>query len=235
TLPVRRWEVNTAMGITIVVGLGIMIAVPVAAAALGLPGLGWTGGLGILLVAGGIVGIFLGPTRPRKLRFAYAVVSIASLTAVFAGAAQIAADHQNAAPMLAEIRARCRETPALIGFRYLQESVVFYAGEPVRYVDRYDVLAETLDTETSEVVMTYEDQLPGLREEFGGRLIELTRYNNFLKSKEVVVLIDRNDLSRFAPAKKQAVETALARRPTVAPDFASVTAEANGDSTAPGT
>ncbi|RMG05046.1 MAG: glycosyltransferase family 39 protein, partial [Planctomycetota bacterium] len=45
TLPVRRWEVNTAMGITIVVGLGIMIAVPVAAAALGLPGLGWTGGL----------------------------------------------------------------------------------------------------------------------------------------------------------------------------------------------
>lgn len=193
------WLMKTAMAITIAVGVGVMVAMPIVAS-IWAPGVGWLGSTGLILIIGGAAGWCLLPHRRRQLVPVFAAMSVAAMTAVFALATNVVDRYQNARPMLAEIRSRCLTEPDLAGFRYLQESVVFYAGEPIAYCEDPATLEAFLAEADCPVVLTRGEQLPELRKQFGPRLVEIARYRYFPHDTEVVVLTPRDALASFRPA-----------------------------------
>ena len=155
---VARWALRNAWISMILVGVGIMIAVPFVTAVF-LPGEWWIGSVGLILVLGGV---FCWRAtlhnQHRRAAVALAVTSALFLTAVFGFAAIRVDRFQNARPMIAAIRAdeakkgselfswkpgsKNSSDPFLSApfspiatYRFFRESTVFYARHQVTVCD----------------------------------------------------------------------------------------------------
>jgi hypothetical protein len=88
----------------------------------------------------------------------------------------------------------------MVAYRFMRQSVVFYAAEPIpRYRD-LDRLAERLDRAPQAVILTTDQHETNLHERFPGQLEVLTRRDRFLRPGEVVVLARRADSDAFRTA-----------------------------------
>ncbi len=136
--PVPAWGPRNAWISTILAGVGIMIAVPIVAF-YRLPGEGWLGLLGLVLVLGG--GWCWWETahgRRQRAAAAFALTAVVFLTATFGFAALRIDQHQNAKPMIAAIKADWEKkgsepfsSAPIATYGLFRESTVFYAGHPV--------------------------------------------------------------------------------------------------------
>jgi 4-amino-4-deoxy-L-arabinose transferase-like glycosyltransferase len=159
--PLPAWALRNAWVSMIVVGGGIVIGIPFVAAKF-LPGEGWLGLLGLIPALGG-AWCWRQTSRglQQQAAIAFAVTSVAFLTAVFGFGALRVDPFQNAKSMMAvicadEVKAEkgsdpfCRNGPAgaahtgglaafprspLATYCFFRESTVFYGGKPVTRCD----------------------------------------------------------------------------------------------------
>ena len=185
--PFRRWALRNAWISTILVGVGIMIAIPIVAAKY-LPGEESLGLLGLLLVLGG--GWCWWKTcaqAAQEAAITFAITSVAFLTAVFGFAALRVDRFQNAKPMMAAICAdenRVRTASSSLAplspiatYDFFRESTVFYGGKPVTKCDddeatgrtAQQALAEFLAKPGRSYVITTDEYEPEIEKAFPGR------------------------------------------------------------------
>jgi len=188
-----RRRLRTALGVVILVGVGVMVAIPIVAS-IYVPGEELLGLVGLILVAGGALGLVLaerGHRRPAAA--AFAVTCVVFVTSIFGFAALRVDRHQFARPLLDEVRQHSDGHAELAGFRYIRESLVFYAGEPIALCSTAEQLRRFLDESERPYVVTVDDYESAIEEAFPGQLAVVARRDRFLRSGEVVVLTRRAD------------------------------------------
>jgi 4-amino-4-deoxy-L-arabinose transferase-like glycosyltransferase len=192
------WAFRNAWISTIFVGVGIMIAIPLLAPKY-LPGEALLGSLGLLLVLGG-AWCWRKTSRNQyhDAAVAFAITSVAFLTAVF-GFATLRVDRfQNAKPMMAAICADeeggVKLQSPIATYRFFRWSTVFYAGKPVTACDNeadgrsaQQELAAFLAQPTRSYVITTDEYEPEIKKAFGDRLKVIHREPQFLADGEMVI------------------------------------------------
>jgi len=185
---VSRWWIRSATVTLIVVGVGMMVALPIVAQIF-LPGEWMLGLVGVVLVGGGGLSLFYAERGRRfNAMAACATTAVVFLTAMFGFAALRVDRYQNAPVLTAEIRKASPGRPQLAGYRFFRESLVFYAGEPVPRCENAAQLQEFLHGAEYPYVVTTDQYEAEVRRQFPGEFSVLMRQPRFLHSGEVVVL-----------------------------------------------
>ena len=138
---IGRWALRNAWISLILVGVGMMIAVPIVTS-IYLPGEEVLGLLGLIpLLGGGWCWWQTAHGRHQQAAVALAVTAVLFLTAGFGWGALRVDRHQNAKPMIAKIRADSGEKgdrsnlPPIATYNFFRESIVYYAGHPITRCD----------------------------------------------------------------------------------------------------
>jgi 4-amino-4-deoxy-L-arabinose transferase-like glycosyltransferase len=182
----RAWSRN-ASATLVIVGVLLGIGAPIAAATF-IPGEELIGLVGLPLIAGGIVcWHFHRRQQLDRMLPAFAVTGVAFLTALFAFAAERVDRHQHSPALAAEIAAAGGHDH-LVGFRYLDASTVYYAGQNVPRVDDPAALRAIWDRDPRAMIITLAAHEPELRQTLGAELQVVGRRPRFLASGTVVVL-----------------------------------------------
>ena len=190
---VGRWWIRSATVTLIVVGVGMVVALPIVAHIF-LPGEWMLGLVGVVLVVGGGLSLFYAERGRRfQTMAACAVTAVIFLTAMFGFAALRVDRYQNAPVLTAEIRRTSPGRPRLAGYRFFRESLVFYAGEPVPRCENAAQLQEFLHGAECPYVVTTDEYEEEVRRQFPGEFSVLIRRPRFLHSGEVVVLVGCRD------------------------------------------
>jgi 4-amino-4-deoxy-L-arabinose transferase-like glycosyltransferase len=196
-----RWWLRNAWISMILVGVGMMIALPLVAAKY-LPGEASLGLVGLIpLLGGGWCWWKTAHGRHNEAVIAFTVTAVIFLTAIFGFAALRVDGHQNAEPMIVAIRADSGRSDAvpIATYRFFRESTVYYAGHPVTKCDdgatahrsARQQLQEFLATSNRSYVITTSEYLPEIEGDFPGRFHAIFRQRRFLSdqaSDEMVVL-----------------------------------------------
>ena len=129
---------------------------------------------------------------------AFAVTSVAFITAVFAFAANAVDRHQNSEAIAAAIRADGGEPPQMAGYNFLEASMVYYAGGNVPCYQNTRQVAEFLAASPRAYLITNDEHAAEIETHFPGEFRVLVRQPRFLKrNREVVVF------ARRIPAERQ--------------------------------
>jgi 4-amino-4-deoxy-L-arabinose transferase-like glycosyltransferase len=177
----------------ILVGLGILAAAPVVTAFFS-PGEWPVGLVGLAPVLGG--GLYLFYERraqPRRMVAVLAVTAVAFLAAVFAVAAQRIDRHQHSAPLVKAIRDASPTTPQIAGYRFLQGSIVYYAGQPLPCCENAKQLHRFVARWPQPYIITTSRYEPEIERQFPGQFHVLARRPRFLRCQEDVLVLTRGD------------------------------------------
>ncbi|HUT10543.1 MAG TPA: glycosyltransferase family 39 protein [Thermoguttaceae bacterium] len=190
---IARVRMRRANVTVIVVGVGIMVALPIVTA-IYLPGQWMLGLVGLVLVIGGVwVWVLAERGKAQRAMAAFALTAVAFLTAMFGFAALRVDRYQNAPVLLAEIRGDAGGDCQLAAYRFFRESLVFYADRHLTKYSQADRLAEFLDEAEHPYVVTLDAYEKELQERFPGEFRVLLRRPRFLRPGEVVVLARSKD------------------------------------------
>ncbi len=183
----RGWLTN-ALATVIVVGVGLLVAMPILAWIF-LPGESWLGLVGLILVGGGVMCFWLARRQRNRLMLAtFAAMSAAFVTAIFGVAALRVDRHQNAPTLIAAIREASPGPTQLASYRFVRQSFVWYAGEYIERLNNANDLRHFLESAENPCVITNSDRLAEIEKAFPGVLQVLARDRRFLHSGEVLVL-----------------------------------------------
>jgi 4-amino-4-deoxy-L-arabinose transferase-like glycosyltransferase len=187
----RRWARNAGLGL-VIVGVGIAAVVPIATAIFA-PGEGPIGLVGLVLVLGGGVFLWLNNRgRQRQALAVFAATAVVFITGMF-GFAAIGVDrHQNSQSLVSEIQ-RAGPEPQLAGYRFLQASMVFYAGRSVPDCDNIDQLRRFLAESPRPFIVTTDEYAQDIERAFPGELSVFARQPRFLRRDEEILVFARND------------------------------------------
>jgi 4-amino-4-deoxy-L-arabinose transferase-like glycosyltransferase len=178
----------------ILVGVGIMIAIPIVAM-ICLPGEAWIAVVGVIPLVGGCWCWWkTAHDKHAAALTGFAVTAVVFLTTVFGWAATQVDRHQNAQPMIAAIRADGGDGAPIAVYRFFRflYSTVYYAGHPVTECDNdekaglsaRDKLEQFLKQPTPSYVITTSQYEPELQKDFAGQLQILFRQRLFLSANE---------------------------------------------------
>jgi 4-amino-4-deoxy-L-arabinose transferase-like glycosyltransferase len=211
---IARWGLRNAWISLIVVGVGIMIAIPILADGKVLtipiltqgflPGEGRLGLLGLLLALGGAWCWWkTSHGQCNDAGITFAVTSVAFLTAVFGFAALRVDQFQNAKPMMAAILADekgsgvppAHPSSPVATYRFFRESTVFYGGKPVTKCDNdeatgrsaQETLARFIARPGRSYVITTAEYEPEIKKAFADDLQVMHRERRFLADGEMVI------------------------------------------------
>ena len=200
---VNRWWLRVALGISVLVGIAFLIAFPIVSSFF-LPGVGVLGLVGIaLIVGGGLCLYWLERDRRRRVMTVYATTSVVFLTAVF-GLAILRIDrYQHARPLIAELDAACPQRPQLAAYRFIRESIVFYAGHPIPCYSDTESLRNSLRNSKNTCIITSDAYHAEIERDFPGEYQVLIRRPRFLHSGEVLVLAPQGDRDVLHTAERQ--------------------------------
>lgn len=188
----RAW-LRVALGIAVFVGIGAAVGLPIAARLIA-PGEEMIGIVGAILVAGaGLALVLFEQRKYRRVMPVYALTTVAFITAVFGFVIVRVDRHQYARDLVAALRTDAGRVPDLIGYRYVRESVVFYAEQPMSNCADAESVEELLETSSKPYILTVDEHESELKRHFGGRLQEVGRWRRFLRGGEVVVFRPRAD------------------------------------------
>ena len=137
---------------------------------------------------GGAAALYFLRRQRRTLVLAtFAASSLAFIAGIFAWAAVRVDRHQHAAALVAKVR-QAEPAAEIAGYRFLQASLVYYAGGPVPCFDDPPALRRYLAAARRPFIFTTDDCLPQLEAQFPGAFCELARRPYFLGRGQVVVL-----------------------------------------------
>lgn len=190
-----RW-IKHANATLVFVGAGILVVVPIVAYYF-VPGEGLIGLVGLtLIIGGGVCWHYHRRGQLQPMMAAFTVTSVAFITAVFGFAANYVDRHQNSEAIVAAICADSSEPPQMAGYRFLEASMVYYAGGNVPCLEAGQV-AEFLAASPRAYLVTIDEHAAEVEEHFPGEFRELTRQPRFLKrNQEVVVFARRGPTER---------------------------------------
>ncbi len=192
-----RKSVWIAWGITILVGVVGLGAFPIVAR-LYAPGEELLGMIGLILVAGGGLSLWLVQRGCRQAGMAvFAAMSLLLITACFGFAALRIDRHQNARALMARIHADCPGEPTLAFYGFSQKSCVYYAGRPVEYYEHASDLHRFLGSSRG-YVLADDSHATHLMRRFPGEFHVLARRPQFLRSGDVVVLVHPGSAGKTA-------------------------------------
>ncbi len=208
----ERWSRGwffPAFGITIVVGVGISVGLPVAAMLVA-PGEEIIGIVGVILIAGaGLALWFYQHGKYQRVMPAYALTAVVFLMAVFNFAALRIDRHQFAKDLVAALHADAGATPDLIGYRFAEKSLVYYAESPIPRCKDVEQVRRIAADCPAPFIVTLDEHVNDLKHGYGTELREVGRWPRFLQGEEVVVLQPISD----SPATQTAGRmTATGRR-----------------------
>ena len=130
SLAANGW-VYLSMACLMMVGITIMVGVPLAAQRY-LPGDGWIGLLGVILLVGGIVGwILIAMKRLALAGWAVTFTSVAFTASVFGFVSLVVDSHQQSDRLLKVID-RHHDAPVVGALGALEPSWVYYLGSPIQ-------------------------------------------------------------------------------------------------------
>jgi 4-amino-4-deoxy-L-arabinose transferase-like glycosyltransferase len=186
-----RWWMRNASVTLVVVGIGILVALPIVASYV-LPGEAVIGLVGLTLVVGGALCFYFSEHGRAALTMnTFAVTSVVFLTAIFGFAVLRVDRHQNG-PVLAAAMREAHDGPLeLATFRYFRESFVFYSGSPVERLRSTEQLDDFLRRAKQPFVITTDQHEKKLQEAYPGEFTVLARHRQFLGAGDVVVLARR--------------------------------------------
>lgn len=170
---------------TILVGLGMTIALPIVAYIL-LPGEEWIGAAGLIVMLGGSIARHYA-NKDNRLRAvqAYGVTSIAFLTFAF-GFVTIGVDrYQNAKPMLAAIH-RDNPNAVICEYQFHRQSIVYYAGRPINCSNSLEELQKFLDANGDAYIVTLEEHQKEIEENYPGQFDLFLRQVRFLEPRNLI-------------------------------------------------
>ncbi len=196
--PLSAKALRRAVASFVLVGVGMMIGVPIAASQF-TPGEEAVGLVGLILVLGAAAMCwYIRRAQAERMLAACAATSVLLLVGIFGWAAVRIDAHQHAAPLAAAAREDCQGEPQLVGYRYLQPSVVYYAGRPVPCADNTEQLRQALAAAERPYIITTQAHAEQLQAEVPGLQV-VAAQPRFLKRHQVVLVLRASD--RFLPAE----------------------------------
>jgi 4-amino-4-deoxy-L-arabinose transferase-like glycosyltransferase len=187
---------------TMAVGLGIIVAVGIAAW-IYLPGEELVGLVGLILIIGGYFCLYYAKRRHRKQAItAFACMAAVFLTAMFGFAAQRVDQHQNAKRLLALIRGDSPEPATICAYRFFRQGMVYYAGHPIQYCDAPEQLLQFLEQSPQTYVITLDKYADEVEGKHPGGFRVLARERRFLATDQMVVLAPAADADSSHTAKR---------------------------------
>jgi 4-amino-4-deoxy-L-arabinose transferase-like glycosyltransferase len=206
-VPFSAWWLRNAWISMILVGAGIMTAIPIVAAVY-LPGEEMLGLVGLIPALGGIWCWWkTARNQHQEAAVTFAVTSVLFLATLFGFAALRIDRYQNAKPMIAAIRADWKakytpvdtvplSAPPIATYRFFRESTVFYAGCPVTKCDNDEQAGRSAREELrafvaksgGAYVITTDEYAAEIAAAFPGVFREILRQRRFLGPGEMVVL-----------------------------------------------
>lgn len=172
---------------TIVVGLAMIIAVAIVSW-IYLPGEEFIGLVGLILVLGGGISLYLANNQHRRRAVAcFAGMAVIFLTAMFGFAAQRVDHHQNAKRLLAQIRSESNDSARVCAYRFFRQSMVYYAGQPVEFCDTPEELQAFVEKTPTAYIITLDKYEKEIQQKLSGKIRELSREQRFLAKDEMVV------------------------------------------------
>jgi len=196
--PLGPRAVRRAVITLVIVGVGLLIGVPIVASVF-VPGEEAVGLVGLTLLFGAaVMGWCIQRAQPERMLTAFAATALLFVSGIFAWAAVRVDAHQHAAKLVSAARKDCRAEPQLVGYRYLQPSVVYYAARPIPCTDSAEQLREALRGREHWYIITTQAHVEQLQSEMPDLQL-VAAQPRFLKRGQVVVLLRPPD--RFLPAE----------------------------------
>jgi len=205
TAELERWSrgwLRGALWISVVVGAGMCVGLPVAAMIVA-PGEEIIGVVGLIMAAGAGLALWYHERRRyQRVMPVYAFTTVAFVTAVFGFVALRVDRHQYAKDLVAALRTEAGTNPDLIGYRFVRESVVYYAASPIPCCGEVEEVRRLAADRTAPFIVTLDEYEEDLKQEYGAELREVHRCPRFLRGGEVVVFQPFGDSPAAATAGK---------------------------------
>jgi 4-amino-4-deoxy-L-arabinose transferase-like glycosyltransferase len=183
----RRW-LRLDLSTTMLAGAGLVVGFPIVAAFF-VPGEWWLGSVGFILLVGAGYALWLfSRNQNRRAVAAFAVMSVAWITAIFGFAAIRIDRYQFSKPLAADIQQHASGPRQIAGYRFIRESLVFYTGQSIVECRSVEDLKAFLSKATDPYVITVDEHVEDIEAHFPGQFRELVRRPRFLHPGEVVVL-----------------------------------------------
>lgn len=220
TEPARmnRWWMRNASATFILVGVGILVAMPIVCHFF-MPGEWMIGLVGLPLVIGGVCCWRLSEAgKARATMTCFVTASTVFLAAMF-GFAVLRVDPYQNGPILAEVlnQAVLQECEAatnhggsdhpsnqksfqLGAFGHFRESFVYYTKTPVKRLQQPEDITTFLAESDCPFVITTDQNLQKVQEASPEPLREIFRRRKFMKKGEIVVLTRESDIQRHRVA-----------------------------------
>jgi len=184
----KTWP-RLALGTLALVGVGLLVGLPLAARQF-LPGDEWLAVIGLIPLAGA-VGCFLWLRRgrPREAAITFAVTAVVFCTTLLGLVPVRVSRHQTVGVLLDTI-ANSSSRPQIASFGCHEPSWVFYAGRPIRSLEKApsSQLREFLAESRDAFLITTEKQYEALKPELPDNTAVLARTKYFLKDETLVVV-----------------------------------------------
>jgi 4-amino-4-deoxy-L-arabinose transferase-like glycosyltransferase len=184
----RGFMLRAALGSLPMVGIGILIALPIIAHFV-LPGEGWLGLIGLILVIGGGYACWQSEAgRATRAAVAVAASTVVFATLVFGFAAPYVGHRQNSWPVVATAHQNALGKVRIATFDYFQPSLVYYAADRVDRVGTLADAAALLRDDPGAYIVTRDNYLDELQTLLPPDVTILSRQKRFLRSGEVVLI-----------------------------------------------
>ena len=180
-----RWALYTPA----IIGLAIAAGLPIVAHYL-LPGEAWLGIVGLTLLAGSGVLVWLarGPQVDR-VPAAFAAMSLLFVVALTAGVASRISLHTTSPTIVAEARRLVGPKPQLVAFRHYEPTLVYYARSHVPSVGTAEELDAYLTKHPQACIVTRDEHLAALEEALQEKPQVAARHRRFLRRRGEIVLV----------------------------------------------
>lgn len=212
SLAVSQSWFRAALGITAMVGLGFVIGVPLVAARF-LPGEGWLGSIGMILIAGSIVALICNErSQPAKSAGVFAGTAVIFTTVLFGVVADRVDSHQQIDHILGAISKRDART-RIASYGLLEPSWVFYSGQSIdelsvsadqspspAWLERHGkwirkpvlCVEDILKRTEPYLIITSDEYLPRLERELVGGFDVIAKAEYFLHEESLYLVAPHN-------------------------------------------